>query len=142
MSIGGKDRELMLGIYRTLKGEARPLNPWRVYRILERHNGPYPNMVGRAMRKLHEKGYLRIDHSEVRASGQRVNYYVPTVRFDRAVRLTEPRAGSVKIPKAVADEAKEFLKTKEAKEMQLYTLDDVADAALRDLLRRKGYLQT
>ena len=61
---------------------------------------------------------------------------MPTVRFDRAARLSEPGAGSVKIPKALADEAKEFLKTEKAKEMQLFTIADVVDAAVRQLLHK------
>ena len=137
-SFRGKALKLTLWVYRAMKIQGRPMNIWRIYRSLESDGLPTVGTVGRRVHKLEEEGYLRIDHTETRPRGVLVDFYVPTAKFDLAVEEKIWTKPVVIIPKAVQDTIKAFLRTAVAKDMGLYTVGDVVDTAVREILKKYG----
>ena len=135
-SFKGKGLKSTLEIYRVLKNSAEPLNAYRIWQRLPRQGRPHRTGVMRKVRRLHNRGYLVLDHTEIRPGGLSVKYYRLTPLFDLAIAEIDAPNNSVVIPRELTDSAKEFLKSDRAKKMGLFTVSDVVNAAARELLQR------
>ena len=134
-SFKGKGLESTLDIYRVLKDSAEPLNACRIWKRLPRPGRPHRTGVMRKVRRLHKRGYLVLDHTEIRPGGQFVRYYRLSPLFDLAIAEIGCPNNSVVIPRDLVEGAKEFLKSDRAKAMGLFTVCDVVNAAARALLQ-------